>query len=55
MKNFLKENWFKILIILIVIAFLFLSRFRFIKVGGTTFGRCNKITGHCFLEKAINK
>jgi len=51
MKNFIKENWFKIIIIitLVIVAILFILQnlYFFIYQEGGNIIRCNRITGQC--------
>jgi len=53
MKNFLKQNWFKILIILFLVLFLWLYRYDFIPREDEGYFRCNRITGNCDSQKTL--
>jgi len=52
MNNFIKENWFKLVIIAIVLfvffAIIFANRYVFMKGEGIMVVRCDKLNGDCF-------
>jgi len=51
MKKFIEENWFKILLVVILMYFvtnyISLSRYYFMNEEGSRVIRCDKITGEC--------
>ncbi len=53
MKKFIKENWFKISIIILGIIFILISRYSFIHIEGTGYIGCDKFTGKCEFGRAI--
>jgi hypothetical protein len=51
MKNFIKQNWFKILIIILIGFFVLLNRYYFMHLNAATIFKCDKLTGSCILEE----
>jgi len=53
--NWLKENWFKIFILIIFVIFgitYFLNnRYYFMHLDGNTIFKCDKFNGNCILER----
>ena len=51
MKKFIKENWFKILLLSIIayftINYISLNRYHFINEDNMSVTRCDKFTGQC--------
>ena len=54
MKNFIINNWFKLLIVILLIFFgviyLLNSRYYFMQIEGNTISQCDKFTGQCELK-----
>ena len=57
MKKFLKENWFKIIIIILVLLWVFQAGIKFYthKDSSKYFRKCNVWTGQCYIKKVIRK
>ncbi len=45
--NWIKENWFKIAIVVLVAIYLLLSRYSFYNEGGAFYLRCDNFLGVC--------
>lgn len=46
MVNWLKQNWFKIIILILISLYVFISRIYFINSDGEIY-KCSKFTGNC--------
>lgn len=51
-KNFIKENWFKMSLIILGIILLLSSRYSFMYIKGISYIKCDKFIGKCVLNKA---
>jgi len=47
MKSWLKENWFKIIVLILLGLFLWFYRFSYIPRDGAGYFKCDRLTGDC--------
>jgi len=45
--SLLKENWFKIALVVLLAIYIALNRFSFFHIEGTLNARCDRLTGVC--------
>jgi hypothetical protein len=51
--NFLKNNWFKIAVILLLLFYCLININIFLTGGASNLFKCNKLTGECRIVKTI--
>lgn len=51
--KFIKENWFKISLIILGIIFILFNRYYFMHIDGSSYIKCDKFIGKCILGKAV--